>query len=73
MSRLNPRVDIAFKKIFGVEENKDLLISLVNSILTKKDQVKDLTHPYNPQNFHNDKLSILDIKALDAKLINIEM
>ena len=22
---INPRVDIAFKKIFGVEENKDIL------------------------------------------------
>ena len=27
--KINPRVDIAFKKIFGVEENKDLLISLI--------------------------------------------
>jgi hypothetical protein len=25
MEKINPRVDIAFKKIFGVEENKDLL------------------------------------------------
>jgi hypothetical protein len=28
MSKINPRVDIAFKKIFGVEENKDLLSHL---------------------------------------------
>jgi hypothetical protein len=28
--RISPRVDIAFKKIFGVEENKDLLISFAN-------------------------------------------
>ncbi|MEY3106156.1 MAG: hypothetical protein RIT35_319 [Pseudomonadota bacterium] len=26
MNLINPRVDIAFKKIFGVEENKDILI-----------------------------------------------
>ncbi|KJV81900.1 PD-(D/E)XK nuclease transposase family protein [Rickettsia hoogstraalii str. RCCE3] len=32
MYKVNPRVDLAFKKIFGVEENKDLLISLINSI-----------------------------------------
>ncbi|WP_392505593.1 PD-(D/E)XK nuclease family transposase [Rickettsia sp. 2024-CO-Wats] len=32
MSKVNPRVDLVFKKIFGVEEHKDLLISLINSI-----------------------------------------
>ncbi len=26
MERISPKVDLAFKKIFGVEENKDLLI-----------------------------------------------
>ena len=77
MSRISPKVDIAFKKIFGVEENKDLLISLINSIVSKADQVADITllNPYNPQNFHNDKLSVLDIKAqgLDGKRFNIEI
>ena len=63
--RINPRVDIAFKKIFGTEENKDLLISLINSIVGEEDQVVDvkLLNPYNHKNFKNDKLSILDIKA----------
>ena len=75
--RITPRVDIAFKKIFGVEENKDLLISLINSIVGEQDQVLDVTllNPYNPQNFKTDKLSILDIKALgiDGKRFNIEI
>ncbi|MCC8371111.1 MAG: Rpn family recombination-promoting nuclease/putative transposase, partial [Rickettsia endosymbiont of Stiretrus anchorago] len=46
-----PRVDLAFKKIFGGEENKDLLISLINSIVREKDQVKEVTllNPYNPK------------------------
>lgn len=77
MSRISPRVDIAFKKIFGVEENKDLLISLINSIVSDEDQVSDITllNPYNAQNFTRDKLSILDIKAkgFDGKLFNIEI
>ena len=77
MSMINPRVDIAFKKIFGTEENKDLLLSLVNSILSPQDQVAELEllNPYNAQNFRNNKLSILDIKAksLDGRLFNIEM
>ncbi|PCJ29689.1 MAG: hypothetical protein COA94_00500 [Rickettsiales bacterium] len=77
MDIINPRVDLAFKKIFGVEENKDLLISLINSIVGKEDQVADVTllNPYNPQNFRQDKLSILDIKArgIDGKRFNIEI
>ncbi len=77
MNRINPRVDIAFKKIFGVEENKDLLISLINAIVAKEDQVADVTllNPYNPKNFQQNKLSILDIKAkgIDGKRFNIEI
>lgn len=77
MYKVNPRVDLAFKKIFGVEENKDLLISLINSIVSKKDQVKEVTllNPYNPKNFLNDKLSVLDIKAKgeNGKMFNIEI
>ncbi len=63
MQKINPRVDIAFKKIFGVEENKDLLISLINSIVGAEDQVVEVTllNPYNLQSFKTDKLSILDI------------
>ncbi len=51
--KINPRVDIAFKKIFGTEDNKDLLISLINSIVGEEDQVVDVTllNPYNQKNF----------------------
>jgi len=77
MEKISPRVDIAFKKIFGVEENKDLLISLINSIVGEEDQVEDiiLMNPYNPQNFRQEKLSILDIKAkgICGKRFNIEI
>ena len=77
MEKISPRVDVAFKKIFGVEENKDLLISLINSIVGKEDQVLDITllNPYNPQNFRQDKLSIIGIKAkgIDGKRFNIEI
>jgi predicted transposase/invertase (TIGR01784 family) len=77
MSNITPRVDIAFKKIFGVEENKDLLISLINSIVGVADQVSEVTllNPYNPKSFKKDKLSILDIKAkgVDDKRFNIEI
>jgi len=75
--KITPRVDIAFKKIFGVDENKDLLISLINAIVSEEDQVEsvDILNPYNPRNFRNDKLSILDIKAKGhtGKRYNIEI
>jgi predicted transposase/invertase (TIGR01784 family) len=75
--RISPRIDIAFKKIFGVEDNKDLLISLINSIVGQEDQVSEVTllNPYNPKSFKKDKLSILDIKAkgISGKRFNIEI
>ncbi|AFC70810.1 hypothetical protein MC5_02140 [Rickettsia australis str. Cutlack] len=77
MYKVNPRVDLAFKKIFGVEENKDLLILLINSIVSKEKKVAEVTllNPYNPKNFWTDKLSILNIKANSesSKIFNIEI
>ncbi|WP_330375476.1 Rpn family recombination-promoting nuclease/putative transposase [Inediibacterium massiliense] len=68
MCRINPKVDLAFKKLFGSEENKDLLISFINSILIDE-QIEDITikNPYNVSNYINGKMSILDIKAVDEK------
>ncbi len=67
MCKLNPKIDLVFKKIFGTEQNKNVLKSLVNSILPKNEQIVELTikKPYNEQDFIGDKLSIVDIKATD--------
>ncbi len=77
MCYINPRVDFAFKKLFGSEENKDLLIGLINAIVSEKDQVADikLKNPYNLAAYRAGKMSILDIKALDTtgRWYNIEM
>ena len=63
MKLLNPRIDLAFKKISGLEKNKDLLISLINSIVSHEDLVVDieLLNPYNSRNFIKDKISRLRI------------
>jgi len=68
VEEVNPRVDLAFKKIFGTIENKDLLIAFINSIVRPEDKVADIEviNPYNERSFKDDKLSILDIKAKDA-------
>lgn len=77
MGRINPKVDLIFKKLFGSEENTDILKSLVNSILPENEQVVDLVlkNPYNLADYVDGKLSILDIKAQDAhgKYYDIEM
>ncbi|MBM4074028.1 MAG: hypothetical protein FJ267_00085 [Planctomycetes bacterium] len=59
--------DMVFKKTFGTPENTICLISLLNSILTLKSPIVEVTieNPYNLQDFENDKLSILDVKAKD--------
>ena len=36
--------DFAFKKLFGTEANKDLLISFLNALLDGKEDIKDLTY-----------------------------
>ena len=78
MCKINPLVDFAFKKLFGSEENKDLLMSLINAIVSEQDQVSEieLKNPYNLADYQNGKMSILDIKAKSkttACWFNVEM
>ncbi|MFT4929928.1 MAG: putative transposase/invertase (TIGR01784 family), partial [Phenylobacterium sp.] len=40
---INPYTDFGFKKLFGEEKNKHLLISFVNDLLGDKEQVVDLS------------------------------
>jgi hypothetical protein len=40
---INPFTDFGFKKLFGSEPNKDLLIDFLNQVLPGKHKVKDLT------------------------------
>ncbi|MDP1663592.1 MAG: Rpn family recombination-promoting nuclease/putative transposase [Methylobacter sp.] len=77
MCRINPRVDFAFKKLFGSEEKKDLLISLINAIVSKEEQVVEieLRNPYNLAAYQAGKMPVLDIKAKgeNGRWFNVEM
>ena len=79
MCKINPRVDFAFKLIFGNEQNKDILISLLNSILedyqTSPIEWIEILNPIGKKNYDKEKLVILDIRARDEKgeYYNIEM
>ena len=74
MSRyLDPTNDVSFRKLFGVEEHKSLLISFLNSILNLKGdrkikEVKLLPKDQAPL-LKETKSSILDVKCTDERNI----
>ena len=74
---IRPINDFAFKKIFGTIANELALISFLNAVLCLRVPIVSVTivNPYNMQDFLDDKLSILDIKAVDANgaIYDIEM
>ena len=44
---VNPFTDFGFKKLFGTEPNKDLMIDFLNQILPEKHKIKDLSYTKN--------------------------
>ena len=79
MRFLDVRTDYAFKKVFGSNENKPLLIRFLNSVIvfSNNAKIKDLTieDPYNIPMLKGMKDSFVDVKAMldnDTKVI-IEM
>ena len=46
---INPLTDFGFKKLFGTELNKALLIDFLNQILPKRHQIKDLNYSRSEQ------------------------
>ncbi|MBD2482054.1 Rpn family recombination-promoting nuclease/putative transposase [Planktothrix sp. FACHB-1365] len=84
MRFINPKTDFAFKKIFGSEDSKDILISFLNSILYPDNpQIEDLTilNPYQAPKIRGIKDTYLDVKAtitgnktviIEMQILNIE-
>lgn len=77
---LDPRVDFVFKRIFGTEENKDVLLAFLNRIFEESGNGERLTEivlldPHTGKDAPEDKQSIMDIWALtdNDELIDIEM
>ena len=72
------RNDYAFKKLFGTEENKDIMIEFLSLVtLLSKDDFDDVrieNSEYIPR-FYNDKIGLLDIKIRlhDGRKIDVEM
>jgi predicted transposase/invertase (TIGR01784 family) len=79
LCEIDPKVDFAFKRLFGDPRNIELPKSLINSAFENSGltPIVELTivNPFNLKDTPTDKMSILDIKAKDesGRQINLEM
>ena len=68
---LDPKNDVAFRKVFGDEKNKDILIHFINDILELKEEyrIKDLTFLPTVQvpEIAAKKQSIIDVLCVSEK------
>ena len=66
---INPFTDFGFKKIFGEEASKPLLIDFLNSLLPEKNQIVNLTFKNNEQlgSSELDRKAIYDIYCENDK------
>ncbi len=74
MKFVNPKNDVAFKKIFGDEKHKSVLISFLNAVLDlsgDKEIVNlDILNSYQTPHLELLKYTLLDVRATDKRGIN---
>jgi predicted transposase/invertase (TIGR01784 family) len=66
---INPFTDFGFKKLFGSEFNKDLLIDFLNQVLGDREQIRDLTY-LNTEKLgktQNDRKAVFDLYCENEK------
>ncbi|MEG5034722.1 Rpn family recombination-promoting nuclease/putative transposase [Microcoleus sp. AT3-D2] len=78
MRFINPKIDFAFKKIFGSSQSTEILISFLNAILYEEESIiksLEILDPYLGPQVAGAKNSYLDVKALlnDGTFVIIEM
>ena len=63
---INPFTDFGFKKLFGSEPNKDLLIDFLNELLPEKHRLRELSYgqPEQPGNNPADRKAIFDLYCI---------
>ena len=73
MKFIDPRIDFAFKKIFGSDDAKDILISFLESLLglegDKRLKSVTILNPYLEPRIQVMKTSILDVRCQDFRNI----
>lgn len=74
---INPYTDFGFKKLFGEEGNKDLLIDFLNQLLPEHHQIADVNfrNPENLADLPADRKAIFDIhcRAVSGDRFIVEM
>jgi len=72
---LDPKNDVAFKKVFGSEKHKDILIHFINDILELKgnNQIEDVEYlsPIQDPEIASKKQSIVDVLCKDKNGVQI--
>jgi predicted transposase/invertase (TIGR01784 family) len=81
---INPKTDFAFKKIFGSDQSKDILISFLNGILYSGESVVEdleILNPYQVPHIRGVKDTYLDVRAkitgdqtviIEMQVLNVE-
>mgnify|MGYP000591465951 CR=1 FL=1 len=76
---IKPWSDIFVKYLFGAPGHEEILLSFINDVLTDSGSNKidsvTIENPFNLQEFSSDKLSILDVRAVnkEGKVFHIEI
>ncbi len=76
---IDPKVDYAFKRVYGRNENIDILESILEAVLagTEFEAISELeiVNPFNERDSATDKLSIVDVQARrkSGELFNVDM
>lgn len=76
---LQPTVDFVFKRIFGAEENIDVLLAFVNAVFESAEvpliTSVEILNPFLDKGALHDKMSVLDIRARteSGMLVNVEV
>lgn len=69
--QIDPKIDCVFKAILGAIDNCNLLTHFLNAILANNlgtpITAVEILNPYNDREFIDDKLSIVDVKAMDQR------
>mgnify|MGYP000045010705 FL=1 len=66
---VNPYTDFGFKKLFGIEMNKYLILSFINTLLHGKEKIKSLTY-LNTEHLginETDRRAVLDVYCENEK------
>ena len=66
---VNPYTDFGFKKLFGIEMNKYLILSFINTLLHGKEKIKSLTY-LNTEHLginETDRRAVFDVYSENEK------